>query len=83
MGQRQRILEYLMEGRTLTRLNAWDSLGILEAPARISELRAKGFNIQTELVEVTNRYGESVKIAEWKMGESSTIKLDLLDLPFS
>jgi hypothetical protein len=67
MTQQERILEYLKEGKTLTRLNAWDNLGILEAPARISELRNKGHNIQTGFKTVLNRYGEKVKIAEWKL----------------
>jgi hypothetical protein len=67
MTQQDRILEYLKEGKTLTRLNAWDNLGILEAPARISELRNKGHNIQTGFKTVLNRYGEKVKIAEWRL----------------
>jgi hypothetical protein len=67
MTQQERILEYLKEGKTLTRLNAWDQLGILEAPARISELRNKGHNIQTGFKTILNRYGEKVKIAEWRL----------------
>lgn len=67
MTQQDRILEYLKEGKTLTRLNAWDNLGILEAPARISELRNKGHQIQTGFKTILNRYGEKVKIAEWRL----------------
>ena len=67
MKQRERVLEYLKKGNTLTRLIAWDELGILEAPARISELRAIGHNINTKMVTVVNRFGEKVKIAEWTM----------------
>ena len=67
MTQQDRILEYLKEGKTLTRLNAWDKLGILEAPARISELRGKGHQIHTGFKTVLHRYGEKVKIAEWRL----------------
>lgn len=67
MTQQDRILEYLKEGKALTRLNAWDQLGILEAPARISELRGKGHQIKTDFITVINRYGEKVKIAEWTL----------------
>lgn len=67
MSQQTRILDYLMSGRTLTRLNAWSELGILEAPARISELRAEGHEINTDMVPVQNRYGEKVMIAQWSM----------------
>ena len=66
MTQSQRILDHLKSGRTLTRLNSWDDLGILEAPARVSELRAKGHPIETKLRQVVNRYGDKVTIAEWR-----------------
>lgn len=70
MTQQERILDYLQAGNTLTRLNAWARLGVLEAPARISELRAKGHQIKTKMVTVHNRFGEKVSIAEWTMGGS-------------
>lgn len=65
LSQGDRILAYLESGHTLARLNAWAELGILEAPARISELRAEGHRIKTTMVKVRNRYGEVVRIAEW------------------
>lgn len=67
MTQKDRILDYLKSGQTLTRLNSWEELGILEAPARISELRAEGHEIVTETKSVRNRYGENVRIAIWSM----------------
>jgi hypothetical protein len=66
MTQSQRILDHLKSGRTLTRLNSWDDLGILEAPARVSELRAMGHPIVTKRRQVLNRYGDKVTIAEWR-----------------
>jgi hypothetical protein len=68
MTQQQRILDYLNKGQTLTRLNSWSQLGILEAPARISELRGQGYPITTKMITVKNRFGERVRIAEWRMG---------------
>jgi hypothetical protein len=67
MSQQDRILNYLKEGRTLTRLNSWTELGILEAPARISELRAQGHQIKTQMIPVRNRFDEVVKIAQWTL----------------
>ena len=66
MTQAERILDHLKSGRTLTRLNSWDDLGILEAPARVSELRAMGHPIETKRRQVLNRYGAKVTIAEWR-----------------
>ena len=67
MSQKDRILEHLQEGRSLNRLDSWQELGVLEEPARISELRKDGHPIVTQLSDVTNRYGEKVKVATWYM----------------
>lgn len=64
--QQERIRAYLDSGKVLTRLNAWSELGILEAPARISELRSTNYPIVTKMINVTNRYGELVRVAEWR-----------------
>ena len=65
MSQKDRVLKYLKNGSVLTRLNAWDELGVIEAPARIHELRSEGHMIQSTRKQVLNRYGETVTIAEW------------------
>ena len=67
MSQQDRILSHLQSGKTLTRLESWSELGVLECPARISELRARGFPIRTEIKVVINRFGEKVRIAEWSL----------------
>lgn len=71
MTQRDRLREFLDQGNTLMRQDAWRNLGIMEAPARISELRAEGYRIKTEMVTVTNRYGEKVKVARWSKLEAT------------
>jgi hypothetical protein len=67
MSQIKRIKAYLESGRVLTRLIADDLLGSKESPARISELRAKGYPIKTKMVTVKNRYGEKIRVAEWSL----------------
>ena len=69
MNQKTRILKFLQEGRKLTRLNSWERLGILEAPARISELKKEGHEIVTRMRPVVNRYGEETRIAEWSIAK--------------
>jgi hypothetical protein len=64
--QKERILAYLLAGKVLTRLNSWDTLGVLEAPARISELRKAGWSIETRMVTVQNRFHDDVRVAEWR-----------------
>jgi len=70
LTQKDRILKHLKSGKSLTRLNAWDRLGVIETPARISELRLDGWPITTKMIAVKNRYGESVKVARWSMQEA-------------
>jgi hypothetical protein len=65
--QGTRILNHLNAGRVLNRLDGWDLLGILETPARISELRKQGHPIQTNMITVTNRFGDPVSVAEWSI----------------
>ena len=67
MNQKERIKKYLEDGNVLTRLDSWSKLGILEAPARLTELRQDGVPIKTKMVSITNRYGEKVRIAEWSL----------------
>ena len=64
--QRERLIAFFDSGKTLTRLTAWSELGILEAPARISELRSTNYPIVTKMISVKNRYGEIVRVAEWR-----------------
>jgi hypothetical protein len=67
LTQKQRVLKYLQDGNVLTRLDGWDKLGVTESPARVSELRQDGHNITTLMVPVLNRYGERVRVAQWRL----------------
>ena len=71
MTQKQRILDYLKAGKVLTRLNSWVELGIIEAPARICELKQDGVPIDTNFVYVINRYGEKCRIAKWSISKDA------------
>ena len=56
-----------MTGKAISRLEGWDKLGIIELPARVTELKQEGYDIQTTMKTVTNRYGEKVRVAVWHM----------------
>lgn len=68
INQRDRMLKYLMDFGSITRLEAMSELGIIEAPARISELRQRGHIITTSREYGKNRYGETVSWAKWTYG---------------
>ena len=67
-GQKMRIMKALSTGQELDRLQCLTELGVFEAPARISELRAMGVKISTRMTTITNRFGESTRVAKWKIG---------------
>jgi hypothetical protein len=67
--QRQRILDYLDEFGSITRLQGLADLGIMNLPTRIHELRKMGYNIVSETVKVKNRWGEDCRIVKYKYGE--------------
>lgn len=53
----------------LTPLKAWTTYGIMRLSAVIFNLKAKGFNILSERINVRNRYGESCPIAKYTLLE--------------
>ena len=69
MTQKDRILEYLKSGKTLTRWIGLMDLGIWETPARICDLKSDGHNIITKLKSGFNQRNEPIVFAEWTMGE--------------
>lgn len=64
-GSKVRILGHFKKYGTLTSMEAFQTYGITRLAARISELREKGYDIRTVMVESTNRYGETVCFANY------------------
>ena len=58
LTQAEIILWHLQNVGTLTRAQAMSEYGIVELPARIVELKARGFNITSERGTSTNRFGK-------------------------
>ena len=54
----QRVFDYLINFKSITSLQAFVDLGESRLSARIWELRAKGIKIDSEMVEVENRFHE-------------------------
>jgi len=65
--QAQRLLDHLEQGRTLTRLQSFNQLGIVELSARVIDLENLGHTIARERVKVTNRFGEKVSVMEYRL----------------
>ena len=68
MSQQERLLERLRKG-PITPMEAWSELAIYRVGARVHQLRKDGYSIDTELVEVVNRYGEKCRVAEYRLAQ--------------
>lgn len=67
LSQKEIILRHLQENGMLDRITAFNYYGIFESPARISELRGEGYDIETTHKTVKTRSGRKVSVAEWRL----------------
>lgn len=67
-----RLIDYLMEHKSITQREARDELGIERLPSRMHELRKMGYPITGKMVDVKNRYGEKCRIKRYTLGVEVT-----------
>lgn len=67
MTQEDRLINYLYEHKTITALEAIEDLGILRLASRVSDLRRKGYQINSKMIKVKNRFGEVCRVAEYSI----------------
>jgi len=67
-NQNQRLLAYLQANQTIQPLEAWLNLGLYRLGARIFDLRKAGYGITKTMVKVENRFQESCRVAEYRLG---------------
>jgi len=68
MTQNERIIAHLKEHGSISRREAFEEYGIANLPARITDLRKQGYNIETHDIKITNRYGEKTSFARYFLG---------------
>ena len=70
-GSKIRILNHLKKYGSITSIEAFKYYSITRLSARIKELRDKGYDIVTMMIEGENKYGEPIRYAKyiWKGGE--------------
>lgn len=66
-SQEQLVLEYLKEHKTITSKQAFEHLGIIQAPKRIFNLKKMGYNIVTTPCSGKNRFGKVVHFVKWAL----------------
>lgn len=67
-NQKHKLLQYLREHKTITRLEASRKLGIMELSSRLIDLeRNDGVKISSDWITVTNRYGDKVRVKQYRL----------------
>ena len=67
LTQNQRIIEYIDSHGSITQLEALNELGIMRLASRISDLRKRGYMIESKMDTVHNRYGEKCRVKRYSI----------------
>lgn len=65
--QYERIIKWFDNHETLTRIEAYEQLGIFEAPARICDLKRQGYQFETEIKSKKSSRGYTFNYAVWRL----------------
>ena len=63
--QQQAVLDWLKTGTGISSMDAFKALGVTRLSGVVFNLRKKGYNIESEEIETTTRFGSRVKIARY------------------
>ena len=66
-SQCDRILRHLKDNGSITSLEAMQEYGIMRLASRITNLKRKGYPIQSETVSGINRYGETTYYSKYRL----------------
>lgn len=62
------VLDYINEVGSITALEAINELGVLRLASRISDLKKRGYNIESKMVNVLNRRGKTCRVKRYWLG---------------
>ena len=68
--QQQRVIKYMNDFGSITSAEAIMEIGVYRLASRISDLKKMGYSIEKTMVAATNRYGETVHFAKYKLREA-------------
>lgn len=65
--QADRVIRYMMEFGSISQLEAFNELGVMRLASRISDLKKRGYPIESTMETVENRYGEKCYIKRYSL----------------
>lgn len=69
ISQEEMVLNHMQKYGKITSLEAMEKYGIMRLASRISDLKAKGYEIEREIKQGVNRYGHKVNFAIYRLTE--------------
>lgn len=66
MNQTQAVRDYLIAGNGLTSLEAIQKFGCTRLSDKIYKLRKKGYIIESEPIDVYDRFGKLIQVSKYK-----------------
>lgn len=70
MTQCEKVLNYIRLNGSITPLDALREFGCMRLASRVTDLKAKGYNIVTKMESHKNRYGDTIKYARYTIKEN-------------
>lgn len=67
LTQAERVMRYMENHGSITQIEALSELGVMRLASRISDLRKQGENIDSKMIKVKNRYGETCSVKSYFM----------------
>lgn len=65
--QRERVLDYMDEFGSITAMEAFRDLGVMQLSARLVELEKQGYRFDKKQESATNRFGEKVYYTRYSL----------------
>lgn len=67
MTQEERVLDYLHTNGSINPMQALNDCGVMRLAARIGKIKSMGHSIDSKMVTVKNRWGESCRVAVYSI----------------
>ena len=71
MNQCDRILRHLKDNGSIASSEVMQEYGIMRLASRITDLKRKGYPIQSETVSGINRYGETTYYSKYRLEKNN------------
>lgn len=71
--QAQLVLDYITAFGSITQLEAFRDLGVMRLASRVSELKKKGYEIESKPETVKNRFGKKISVKRYRLAEETAV----------